>query len=146
MTNTVSKIKKDESDIHPVDFYVGKQLRSRRMLMGMSQSVLGKAVGLTFQQIQKYERAVNRVSVSRLYDFCKVLNVDFDYFIEGFKENKTSRQKGMAEAGGQAGFEAEEDVMVKRETLELVRAYYNIKDEKLRRQLLKMARTMSEIE
>lgn len=135
----------EKAGVHPVDVHVGHKLRARRILMGMSQTALGKLVGITFQQIQKYERATNRVSVSRLHDFCKALNVEFDYFIDGYTSSKAT-QKGMADSDGQAGFDGEEDVMTKRETLKLIRAYYSIKDEKLRHQLLSMARTMADMD
>jgi len=133
--------------VHPVDVHVGQQLRSRRLLLGMSQKSLADAVGLTFQQVQKYERASNRISVSRLFDFCKVLDVDFDYFIDGFTGRGRARpeiaRQGMADSDGQAAFEPEDDIMVKRETMTLVRAYYSIEDDNVRKQLLQMIRTMA---
>lgn len=133
--------------VHPVDVHVGQQLRSRRLLLGMSQKALADAVGLTFQQVQKYERAANRISVSRLFDFCKVLDVEFDYFIDGFTGRGRARpeiaRQGMADADAQAAFEPEDDIMSRRETMTLVRAYYSIEDEGVRKQLLQMIRTMA---
>ena len=133
--------------VHPVDVHVGQQLRSRRLLLGMSQKCLADAVGLTFQQVQKYERAANRISVSRLFDFCKVLDVDFDFFIDGFTGRGRARpeiaRQGMADADGQASFEPEDDIMVKRETMTLVRAYYSIEDENVRKHFLQMVRAMA---
>ncbi|TVQ83773.1 MAG: XRE family transcriptional regulator [Micavibrio sp.] len=135
------------SQTHPVDRHVGRQLRARRLFMGMSQTALAKAVGLTFQQIQKYERAANRVSASRLYDFCKVLDVDFEYFFDGLDGRGRARreqlQKGFADGEDQAGFEGGNDLMTRRETIDLLRAYYSIDDPKLRRQILQMARTLA---
>src|SRR5580658_9157585 len=94
---------------HPVDVHVGKQLRMQRIVMGLSQEALAKAVGITFQQVQKYERGINRMSASRLFDFGKVLGVPVSYFFEGFagttehnKDYKYSENpQGVAEAAGE---------------------------------------------
>ena len=116
---------------HPVDVHVGARVRQRRTLLGMSQEKLGAAVGLTFQQIQKYERGANRVGASRLYEFSKVLDVPVSYFFEEMPANVLvgrvgggRGRKSLAEPA--SPFEEEKDPMIKRETLELVRAYYKI--------------------
>ncbi len=132
-----------KNQIHPVDKHVGEKLRSQRMLSGMSQTELGDFVDLTFQQIQKYERGANRVSASRLYEFCKVFKVPFDFFLQGFSGDITEKAANGMSDNAQASFDSGEDMMTKRETITLVRAYYNIKDEKLRKQLLEMAKTMA---
>ena len=113
----------------PVDVHVGARMRQRRTLLGMSQEKLGTAVGLTFQQIQKYERGSNRIGSSRLYEFAKVLDVPVSYFFDEMPSNALSGRpmsgrgrKGFGEAG--TPFEQEKDPLIKRETLELVRAYY----------------------
>ncbi len=67
---------------HPVDVHVGSRVRQRRRLLGITQTDLGDAIGVTFQQVQKYERGVNRIGASRLYDLCRVLDVSIDYFFE----------------------------------------------------------------
>ena len=114
---------------HPVDRYVGARTRQRRTLLGMSQGTLGTAVGLTFQQIQKYETGANRIGSSRLYEFAKVLDVPVSYFFDEMPSNALSGRpmsgrgrKGFGEAG--TPFAQERDTLIKRETLELVRAYY----------------------
>src|SRR6201987_3522514 len=106
---------------NPIDVHVGARIRQRRTLLGMSQEKLGEAIGLTFQQVQKYERGANRVGASRLYDLSRVLDVPGAYFFEEMAP------AGEARAGGGEG-SSEADPMLKRETLELVRAYYKIPD------------------
>src|SRR6201988_4210086 len=111
---------------NPIDVHVGSRVRLRRALLGMSQEKLGEAIGLTFQQVQKYERGANRVGASRLYDLSRVLDVPVSFFFEDMPANGAESQKGLAEA--EEPYELERDPMLKRETLELVRAYYKIPD------------------
>ena len=113
---------------HPVDVHVGGRLRLRRTLLGMSQTDLGKALGLTFQQVQKYENGKNRIAASRLYHLSLIFGVPVSDFFEGL-EDKTSKRSS-------------DDVMVKRETMELVRAYYRIRDPKVRKVLHAMIKAM----
>ncbi len=108
---------------HPVDVHVGGKVRLRRTMLGMSQEMLGNAVGLTFQQIQKYESGFNRVSASRLWQFSNVLGVPISFFFED-----------MPGDGKQSADESDK-VMLRRESLELVRAYYRIKGGQERKQL-----------
>jgi len=72
---------------HEIDVYVGKRLRQRRFECGLSQAVLGEKAGITFQQIQKYERGANRIAASRLYEFSKILNTEFQWFVEGLDDD-----------------------------------------------------------
>src|SRR5271170_3307766 len=123
---------------HPVDVHVGARMRQRRTLLGMSQEKLGTAVGLTFQQIQKYERGSNRIGSSRLFEFSKVLDVPVSYFFDEMPSNALADRpmwgrgrKGSAEAA--TPFSRDNDPLIKRETLELVRAYYKIGDRVARR-------------
>ena len=131
---------------HPVDVYVGTRFRQRRSLLGMSQSKVGEAVGLTFQQIQKYERGSNRIGSSRLYEFAKVLDVPVSYFFDEMPSNALSgrpmsgRGKGFGEAG--TPFEQEKDPLIKRETLELVRAYYKIREGRVRKRIFEMVKAV----
>jgi transcriptional regulator with XRE-family HTH domain len=128
---------------HPVDVHVGLRMRQRRSLLGMSQSMLGNAAGLTFQQIQKYERGSNRMGSSRLYEFAKVLDVPISYFFEEMPPDSLSARKrkgGSAEAG--APFEKDKDPLIKRETLELVRAYYKIRHGRVRKHIFEMVKTV----
>ncbi len=132
---------------HPVDVHVGGRVRMRRTLLGMSQEKLGEAIGLTFQQVQKYERGTNRIGASRLYDLSKVLDVPVGFFFEELTDYLAPGEK--ASNGGQAdGFaedqaEYEFDPMAKRETLELVRAYYRIKDPQVRKRLFEMCKVLA---
>ena len=131
---------------NPVDIHVGQRIRLRRTLLGMSQEKLGEALGLTFQQVQKYERGANRVGSSRLFQLARVLDVPVSYFFEEMSAETTARAKAAATDPGLAedtseGYQA--DPMTKRETLELVRAYYRITDPKLRRRLFDMTKALA---
>jgi transcriptional regulator with XRE-family HTH domain len=123
---------------NPTDIYVGARVRLRRTLLGMSQEKLGEAIGLTFQQVQKYERGANRVGASRLYDLSRVLDVPITFFFEDMPAPTAERSHGLAEP--EAPYES--DPMVKRETLELVRAYYRIADPQIRRRLFDLAKAL----
>ena len=130
-----------------VDVHVGQRLRLRRTLLGLSQEKLGEALGLTFQQVQKYERGTNRIGASRLYDLARVLDIDVGYFFNEMTEEVSHRSpgqiRGMAEEGEELPFQ--KDPMARRETLELVRAYYKIDDSTVRRRLLEMAKTLGKV-
>src|SRR5215216_5299793 len=132
---------------HAVDVHVGLHVRQRRVLLAMSQTKLGDAVGLTFQQIQKYERGSNRMGSSRLFEFAKVLDVPVSYFFDEMPANVLSGRpmsgrgrKGFGEAG--TPFEQEKDPLVKRETLELVRAYYKIREGGVRKRIFGMVKAI----
>src|SRR3954465_14586881 len=107
---------------HPVDVYVGTRMRQRRTLLAMSQTKVGDAVGLTFQQIQKYERGANRISSSRLYEFAKVLDVPVSFFFDEITSKAQPGRPTFIPGGkGSGKQEPEKDPLIKRETLELVR-------------------------
>ena len=132
---------------HTVDVHVGGRMRQRRTLLGMSQSKLGDAVGLTFQQIQKYERGSNRIGSSRLFEFAKVLDVPVSHFFEEMPANALSGRpmsgrgrKSFSEAG--TPFEQDKDPLIKRETLELVRAYYKIREARVRKRIFEMVKAV----
>jgi transcriptional regulator with XRE-family HTH domain len=119
--------------LRPVDIHVGSCLRTRRTLLGMNQTALGEAVGLTFQQIQKYERGSNRIGASRLFQFSQFLNVPISFFFEempGDVEATGGRRVVLPEGGSQS--EGRDDMMHRHETLQLVRAISGIKDPKVR--------------
>ena len=127
----------------PVDVHVGSRVRLRRTLLGMSQEKLGTAIGLTFQQVQKYERGANRIGASRLYDLSKVLDVPVSFFFEEMP-SVSGHERHMAVAMSEHRPESgEPDPMAKRETLELVRAYYRIPDAHLRRRLFDLAKALA---
>ena len=129
---------------HPVDVHVGARMRQRRTLLGMSQEKLGTAVGLTFQQIQKYERGANRIGASRLFEMSRVLDVPVQFFFDEMRtEPESSDYKPMSgevETHPQA---PERDPLSRRETLELVRAYYRIPDAQVRRRLFELAKALA---
>src|SRR5690242_18082888 len=130
---------------NPIDVHVGTRVRLRRTLLGMSQEKLCDALGLTIQQVQKYERGANRVGASRLYDLSRVLDVPVSYFFEEMAQDVASaaeaRLGGMAEAAPSPTYEA--DPMMRRETLELVRAYYRIADPQVRRRLFDLTKAIA---
>lgn len=123
----------------PVDIHVGSRVRLRRTLLGMSQEKLGKALSLTFQQIQKYERGANRIGSSRLYQLSRILDVPVSFFFDDMSDVVTGKGKGMSEGGSQT-FEV--DKLSRRETLELVRAYYKIAEPSVRKKIFEMVKAV----
>ena len=142
---------KRSSHPDPVDVHVGARLRLRRNLIGLSQERLGNAVGLTFQQIQKYERGTNRMGASRLLHIAKLLNVPISYFFDDNPTGKTETKDFAAGFSGQnqALFNgangADTELLYRQETLELVRAYYRITDAKNRRKLYDLVRSLGKL-
>ncbi len=137
----------------PIDVHVGSRVRLRRTLLGMSQERLGEALGLTFQQVQKYERGVNRIGASRLYDLSRVLDVPISFFFDdmpmgGGSVSFAQRNHGVSEPGqepfaGPAGHGLPPDLMQQRETLELVRAYNRIQDPAIRKRVFDLIKAMT---
>lgn len=139
----------------PIDIHVGSRIRLRRTLMGMSQERLGEALGLTFQQVQKYERGVNRVGASRLFDLSRVLDVPIGFFFDDMPEPLANVYGGQSNSVGgsrrsfafaetQEGFGAGvDDAMSRRETLDLVRAYYRITDGAVRKRVLDLVKSLA---
>jgi len=115
---------------HPVDAHVGKRIRHRRWMVGMTQQQLADRVGIKFQQIQKYETGMNRVSASRLWDIAEALTVSVSFFFEGLNEDGS-----VTAPGG--------DMLADKEAMDLVRSYYAI-PEAQRRRLFDLARVLSE--
>ncbi len=127
----------------PVDVHVGERVWQRRKLLGMTQTDLGDALGLTFQQVQMYERGTNRISASRLYDLTRVLDVSIEYFFEDMSAEVAARSPATKKRGRPKKLPSHEpDPMTKRETLELVRAYYEIEDADVRKHLREMVRVL----
>ena len=120
---------------HPVDVHVGKRIRHRRWLVGMTQQQLAEKVGIKFQQIQKYETGMNRVSASRLWDISDVLGVSVSFFFDGLND-----KAGDAPVNGHIPV----DIMADKEALELVRSYYSM-PENQRRRLFDLARVLSDV-
>lgn len=128
-----------KSSPDPVDIHVGSRVRLRRTLLGMSQEKLGKALGLTFQQVQKYERGANRIGSSRLFQLSKILDVPVSFFFDEMTSDTAQKADGMAEGNKQV-FEV--DKLSRRETLELVRAYYKITDPSVRKKIFEMVKAV----
>lgn len=135
---------------NPVDVHVGARVRFRRAILGMSQSRLADELGLTFQQVQKYERGANRISASRLWDLSRVLGVPVSHFFEDMADGtacqspryiSTSQNPDAAE--GNPGELPGSPPMQSRETLELVRAYSSINEAPVRRRIYDLTRTLS---
>jgi transcriptional regulator with XRE-family HTH domain len=131
---------------NPIDVHVGSRVRLRRTLLGMSQEKLGEAIGLTFQQVQKYERGANRIGASRLFDLSRVLDVPVSFFFDDMPADAEAAMSdegpdGIQEERAVGGYEP--DPMAKRETLELVRAYYRINDPSVRKRLFELTKAVA---
>jgi transcriptional regulator with XRE-family HTH domain len=129
---------------NPVDVHVGSRVRLRRTLLGLSQEKLGDALGLTFQQVQKYERGANRIGASRLFDLSRVLDVPVSFFFDDMSQNAPERSPAIElDDVAQGSFDV--DPMARRETLELVRAYYRIKDPLVRKRVFELAKALANV-
>jgi len=126
---------------NPVDIYVGSRVRLQRLIKQMSQDKLGAALGVTFQQVQKYERGANRVSASRLWGMAEVLDVPIEFFFEGIKNKENAI--GLAD-GEEAPMVY--DFINSADGAQLASAYSRITDPKVRRQVLQLVRTLSDVE
>lgn len=140
---------------NPVDVYVGNRLRLRRTLNGMSQERLGEAVGLTFQQIQKYEKGANRIGASRLYQFSQILSVPPSFFFDGITDYLQKPEEAFIGTGlkevPQASFDAtgengERDPLSSRETLEMMRAFNRISDPAVRKRIFELCKAVCDKE
>jgi transcriptional regulator with XRE-family HTH domain len=124
---------------NPIDIQVGNRVRIRRMLIGMSQERLGDLLGLTFQQVQKYEKGVNRIGAGRLFDISRILGVPIDYFFEGAASHLT----------GARGFSENEtsppvlEFLSSGEGLQLSLAFMRIKDPKVRKRVLDLVKSIA---
>lgn len=143
--NALEEIETDDRGsrrANPVDVHVGSRVRLRRMLLGMSQEKLGEHLGLTFQQIQKYEKGINRIGASRLYDLSQVLSVPVQFFYEEL----AVAADGRAGAAGFAERPAESyavEFLGSREGLELNKAFARISDPKVRRSIVELVRAFA---
>jgi transcriptional regulator with XRE-family HTH domain len=145
---SVGRPKKNADDpvarrANSIDIHVGKRVRLRRALLGLSQEKLGEALGLTFQQVQKYERGANRISASRLFDLSRVLDVPISFFFDDMSHSDGSIA---APAPTPMPDEGQPDPMAKRETLELVRAYYRIEDPNVRKRIFDLTKSVAKSE
>lgn len=137
--------KRGSTAFNPIDVHVGERLRTRRTLLGLTQTALADAIGLTFQQLQKYEKGANRIGASRLFDLSCILGVDMDYFFDEMDhatQKASPAQIGRRKSTKSAEAPSQSDnPMHKRETLELVRAYYKISDPAARNNLRKLVQS-----
>lgn len=125
---------------HPVDIFVGKKLRQQRTMLGMSQEELGKSVGVTFQQVQKYERGFNRIGCSRIYEFSRVLGVGVAYFFDGI--SCETQEKELVE--NKSAFEGADEYNINnKEVLTLVRAYHEVTDLNVRKKVLSLVKSLT---
>ena len=129
-----------------IDMHVGKRVRLRRTLLGMSQEQLGTELNITFQQVQKYERGANRISASRLWDIGQILDVPISYFFDDMSQDSMKSSPRRIGRGGtvinQNGDQLR-DPMARRETLELVRTYYTIEKPIVRKRISEMVKSIA---
>ena len=123
---------------NPIDIQVGNRVRIRRMLIGMSQERLGDLLGLTFQQVQKYEKGVNRIGAGRLFEVSRILNVPVDFFYEGVND--------AAQSANETDGAPVMDFVSSGEGLQLSLAFMKIKDAKVRKRVLDLVKSLAEEE
>lgn len=135
-----------DKDLDTFDVHIGSRLRQRRHLLGYTQKDVANHLGIKYQQVQKYERGQNRIASSTLFNISKFLQIPVDFFftgVEGSFEQTTNSSVGFAE-NDQTPFDGE-DPMQKRETMNLIRAYYSIDDLKKRKHIYDLVRSMAEL-
>src|SRR5215207_6562079 len=126
-------------DAQPIDRHVGSRVRMRRMMVGMSQEKLGEACGITFQQIQKYEKGSNRMGASRLHQIARVLGVPVEFFYEGVPTDQGSGGPIVVDRDSRSLT----DFLATSEGLELVKAFIAVKDQKVRRRIVDLTRAVA---
>lgn len=132
----------DEKKPHPIDTHVGGRVRLRRTMLGMSQDKLADSLGLTFQQIQKYEKGVNRIGASRVFEIARVLGVPIQFFFDDFDVN-TGRSYGFAEQGPDDGM-AMMELLNTPEGVQLCKHFASIKEPKIRKRVLELVKSLSD--
>lgn len=129
---------------NPIDVHVGSRVRLRRTFLGMSAAQLGQAIGMTFQQVQKYERGANRIGASRLWDLSFALDCSISFFFDEMDDQTAQSSPRNLSAQSHHGLmPSETDPMAKRETMELVRVYYQINDYRVRRRIYELAKSLA---
>ena len=123
-----------------IDSYVGSQVRMRRQLLGLSQERLADQIGVTFQQVQKYEKGINRVSASRLFEISQVLGASINFFYDEYGSSEATQTYGFAE--DESGFESED--LKSRESMTLLKAYYQISDAKVRKKAVDLIKSLAD--
>lgn len=125
---------------HDIDTHVGKRLRLRRTMMGLSQEAVAKAVGITFQQVQKYEKGANAMNASRLYEFARFMHVPVAYFFDGLDQSADAM--GFAEEAEK--FDHGQKRVSDRESLEMMKAFKRIKEQIVRKRLADLVRAIAD--
>jgi transcriptional regulator with XRE-family HTH domain len=141
-TRKLAKPRATRGRANSIDAYVGTRVRMRRTLLGLSQEKLAEALNLTFQQVQKYERGSNRIGAGRLHQIAGVLEVPVSYFYDEMPKDVISRAPAALKGLAEATEPYEADPMAKRETLELVRAYYRITDPRVRKRVFELVKAI----
>ena len=139
----MARKKKDEL-VNKIDAHVGKRIRQRRNLLGLTQGDLAEHLDIRYQQAQKYERGQNRVAAGTLYQLSQILQIPVKYFFEDVDSETGPKLAAVGMAEGEQQPFAGDDPLLKRETMNLVRAYYNIPDEKQRKRVYELIRSLSE--
>jgi transcriptional regulator with XRE-family HTH domain len=133
----------EKNEPNPVDKHVGARIRLRRNILHLTQQKLADLLGLTFQQVQKYEKGLNRVGASRLWDISRVLEVSMDFFFEDMDNEVATQSPRMLKANekyilAEKQHTFKDDPMNRKETLELIRAYYKIPNRKIAKELFEL--------
>lgn len=132
----------EEKRPHPIDVHVGGRVRLRRTMVGMSQDRLADSLGLTFQQIQKYEKGVNRIGASRVFEISRILGVPIQFFFDDY-DIDTGRSYGFAEAGPDDGA-AMMELLNSPEGVQLCKHFASITDPKIRKRVLELVKSLSD--
>lgn len=128
---------------NPIDAHVGGRIRLRRTLLGMTQEKLGEALGLTFQQVQKYERGLNRIGSGRLYRLGQILDVPVSFFFDDMPEGLHYKLPATDTPSAAHGDNIDAEAFARRETIELIRSYYRIPDLALRRRVFELVKSVA---
>lgn len=133
------------SSPNAVDVHVGKRLRFGRTMQGMSQEAIGETIGVTFQQIQKYERGVNCIRAGKLHELAKALKVPVSFFFEGFESHQKNEGKYAIPGAGDSGNDGfDMEITSSRDSIELMRAFHRISDHQLRGKIIDLVRAMAD--
>lgn len=133
------------NELNPVDQYVGLKLKLRRSFLGISQNKIGEMTGVTFQQVQKYEKGLNRIGSSRLYQFSKILMVPINYFFDGL-EDQSVASSILSDSATEIKYSSSEEEtsnIEEKEILQLIKFYTRIKDKSTRKSVLALAKSLS---
>lgn len=127
-----------------IDTHVGKRLRLRRTMMGLSQQAVAQAVGITFQQVQKYEKGANAMNATRLYEFSQFMNVPVAYFFDGIESSRASARSGGNDGFSEAPAIFDHGNVSDRESLEMMKAFKRIKEPAIRKRMSDLVRAVAD--